>query len=777
MNGRPLTDAQISRALGLHLPERAQLGLRERILEAAETTSQQRALPSFLAVLSDADPVGRRRNLLIAAALLVALAFASAAAVGALRLLERDPIHELSLEPPADVPAFVRSSYERLPQLPPVAFSWHDSCAWPDCIPAKGRVYVDRSGAVRFDRFTSADAAEPASYRILSPDHRISGMAPVESDAVWVEPGHEAIGEDPRVFLRTVLTVGDLGSGCEIQPAPDEVDDRTAAAGWRYVGVESVAGRSTHRVSCGGGDLWIDIETRLILRTREPMTDETRHPIPGQFATTEVTEIAFAEQPAALFEPPQGIARMSEEDYVAYVCARDLPNELAPGISDCPSTEEAEATPLAEPSPTPTPTVRPNTSDCSVPPADPSEPIGPLAWTPERMKDDWPAPVRLEPAGGRSVQPMPLQYLDPVGDSGSTAYPCVDIQWVLADTTQVHLKLVSKPPPWSCPESRECVGVDPTKQWIAYGVVTDEDGDGVPDWRYGIDNMPADAAEKGPPRRGWRTNLHTGQTEAGPEHWERVWRNGGGFNSGLPSDGLDFEPDATFEFGGAFETTQGSQGWGFELDMPFYTWASVIVEGRVVATDYAPDSGWLVATPGVPLTPPRFAGGTYVIEELGVSLGFDDGGLLPLHVSMTVPHDWTVEGPWSRGPEVGNTRLEFGVVGHPWDGCPDTIEPTLGPSFDDLVRYLADDVPQIAISESTDVTVDGYRGRYLRYTTVDKWFDCFSGSPVPSARDSEAWILDVDGVRLVIAALSDEARSETVRSEVRQIVESIHFER
>ena len=32
--------------------------------------------------------------------------------------------------------------------------------------------------------------------------------------------------------------------------------------------------------------------------------------------------------------------------------------------------------------------------------------------------------------------------------------------------------------------------------------------------------------------------------------------------------------------------------------MPFYTWASVIVDGRVVATDYAPDSGWLLATPG-----------------------------------------------------------------------------------------------------------------------------------------------------------------------------------
>src|SRR4029078_12431635 len=108
---------------------------------------QDRPLPIVLAQLRDADPVSRRRSLLIAAALLLALAIATATAVRALRLLQRDPIDDLGLEPPADVPAFVLSSYERLPQLPPVALTWHDSES------REGRIYADRSGTHRIDRF------------------------------------------------------------------------------------------------------------------------------------------------------------------------------------------------------------------------------------------------------------------------------------------------------------------------------------------------------------------------------------------------------------------------------------------------------------------------------------------------------------------------------------------------------------------------------------------------------------------------------------------------
>ena len=80
----------------------------------------------------------------------------------------------------------------------------------------------------------------------------------------------------------------------------------------------------------------------------------------------------------------------------------------------------------------------------------------------------------------------------------------------------------------------------------------------------------------------------------------------------------------SFRFGGAMRDRRKDRvPWGFELDMPFYTWASVIVNGRVVATDYAPDAGWLVATP---------------VRSREARTCSEDP--FPIHLSMTVPDGW-----------------------------------------------------------------------------------------------------------------------------------------
>ena len=137
--------------------------------------------------------------------------------------------------------------------------------------------------------------------------------------------------------------------------------------------------------------------------------------------------------------------------------------------------------------------------------------------------------------------------------------------------------------------------------------------------------------------------------------------------------------------------------------MPFYTWASVIVNGRVVATDYAPDAGWLVATPGAK------PGGAYLLE--------DD---FPIHLSMTLPDGWMGGGAGMFGPAVTRdeeTGVEFMIIDQP-EQCfasGKAIETQIGPTVDDLVTLAEGHVTKI--SENTDVTLDGYRGD-IEYTNL-----------------------------------------------------------
>ena len=775
MNGQRLTDAQISQALRAHLPDRAWSGMRERILESTATTPQQRGLPSFLGALSDADPVMRRRSLLIAAALLVAVAVASAAAAGAWRLLDRDPVQELSLEAPADVYALVVSTYDRLPELPPLALTWHDSGS------AKGRVYVDQSGAVRFDRFTSAESTEPSSYTILS-DHRISGMALVASDMVWVEPGHEAIGEDPRLFIQTVLNIGE-GPDCE-------VGDGTASSGWRYIGAEYVAGRPTHHVACVG-DLWIDAETRLILRIREPLLDDADQPIPGRYGTTEVTEIAFGEQPAALFEAPDGMAHMTSEAYSAYLCTRDVQTEVEVGFGtrECESSEQPEASAA----PSPTPTVRPSPRDCAVPSV-PSEPTGPLPWTQASLKEDWPAPVRPEPAGGALVLPWPAtidggqhQYTDPSGDTGSDCFPWVDIREVRFPGSW---NLASNQPPM----------IHPTEQWIAYGAVFDVDSDGVPDWRYGMDNMPLDATGERP-HRVWVTDLHSGRTEAaaGPPYGPVVG-------------------DSFYPAGGDFGVRIGIYGPGrpgqlpksdeqLATDVHFYAWASVIQDGSVVATDYAPDAGWLdPSILGVGRNEASPFGGINTVCVVPPQPGCRETDRdLSIGITFTVPDGWT----WNtsdhvddRGKHVdardGLIKKATGRLGPQgmslqflrggWlfsDPCRKNDAPPdirVGPTANDFAKALASH-PLLDVTTPVPVTLGGHSGKYLDLQVPPDIAGCTAGyrpwaptyyAPDPNHR-WHIWSLDVDGVRVVVLSEDFAGTSPGDLAEMQAVIESIQI--
>lgn len=219
---------------------------------------------------------------------------------------------------------------------------------------------------------------------------------------------------------------------------------------------------------------------------------------------------------------------------------------------------------------------------------------GPLVWEPQRLAQDWPAPVRGGSSSGGDVVPMslgddarwdpsegrwePFQYSDVLGDAGLDDVPWLDIEKVHLgsdySTASFDILLAGEmPDPVPNPETT----------WIAYGLVLDTDGDGVADVRIGVDNMPSGE------HRVWRTDLASGETKwsAGPPYgW--VGEPEGG--SGAGRIGLDtWYPGE--EGGGRAEFRYSVLE--DERPLRFYVWASMIERGRVAATDYAPDAGWL----------------------------------------------------------------------------------------------------------------------------------------------------------------------------------------
>lgn len=236
--------------------------------------------------------------------------------------------------------------------------------------------------------------------------------------------------------------------------------------------------------------------------------------------------------------------------------------------------------PSLVPTPTPTAALLPCVESSATPTANTSPE---LTWSPERATQDWPGALRLEPSGCTPLvtpttcasSPGPckpgartgLLYTDPASDVSPMALAFVDI--VRGE--------FSVP---GCYSSQPCVAFEmtaplprqipsPADDWIAYGIVVDSTGDGRPDMRYGVDN-----AFGGDEFRIWRVDLATGRTDVS------ACCQSGAMDASFPGTGA-----------GPARGFVGPQSTG-KLFL-FYVWASVIRDGEIVATDYAPDFGWL----------------------------------------------------------------------------------------------------------------------------------------------------------------------------------------
>jgi hypothetical protein len=241
------------------------------------------------------------------------------------------------------------------------------------------------------------------------------------------------------------------------------------------------------------------------------------------------------------------------------------PESTQPGAS--------ASVPADTPTPEPTPTPGPTPTATPLPTVEPSPAPALITWTSRSFDEDWPAPLRVEsPGAGVVPDGSHGNYTDALGDTTPDYKSEVDIVSVNAflgcQAGLPKLRCIEMALSGQLPDPLP----QPADAWYAYGIVLDVDSDGVPDYRYGVDNTPPEVlGADWPSGRIWRADLRTGEVVVVTARQ-------------ASDDTLLAELPGSFPV--AFFHIKGLGG-------RFYGWSSLIADGRVVATDYAPDVGWL----------------------------------------------------------------------------------------------------------------------------------------------------------------------------------------
>jgi hypothetical protein len=157
-------------------------------------------------------------------------------------------------------------------------------------------------------------------------------------------------------------------------------------------------------------------------------------------------------------------------------------------------------------------------------------------------------------------------------------------------------------------------------------------------------------------------------------------------------------------------------------------------------------------------------------------------------VTVSLPDGWESEGPTTvvKNQSVAfDVRLVDQAYTHPcqWEGALPDLHP--GYEVDDLADALAAQ-PLRGDALPTDVTIDGFAGKLIELTVpldIDfadcdqaefrSWEDRYHQGP---GQHDSVYIIDVDGVRLVIDAAYLPGSSSDDRAELQAIVDSIQID-
>lgn len=228
--------------------------------------------------------------------------------------------------------------------------------------------------------------------------------------------------------------------------------------------------------------------------------------------------------------------------------------------------------------------------------------------------------------------------------------------------------------------------------------------------------------------------------------------------------------------------------------------AAVVVVAAIVGSGVLPITRNVADPPPHATLAPRISS---LLDEGALDAGTHTvEGVFDVDVAFTVPDGWSVGDVGAAHVEILKVPPDHAV--RPPDGmgvgfflidnlffdpcAPDdrTLDPSIGPTVEDLAEGFAN-VPGYRASPSVATTIDGYRGLRMDldlefymcpfrevhlWTTPAGWIQSVRGEQELNT----LWILDVDGVRLVIDAYTVLGAADDGRAELESIVESIRIE-
>lgn len=162
-----------------------------------------------------------------------------------------------------------------------------------------------------------------------------------------------------------------------------------------------------------------------------------------------------------------------------------------------------------------------------------------------------------------------------------------------------------------------------------------------------------------------------------------------------------------------------------------------------------------------------------------------------VRVTLTVPDGWSANpaGVWPTDGDAAEAYLLVVRGASLYDDpCRSTAnssvppEIPVGPTVDDFVDAVAAH-PLLDATTPTDVTLAGYTGRYLEVQVPADISGCDVYRPWEPWLYTQGpgelwhlWVLDVDGVRVVVQSVDLPSTSAEIRTQLQAIVESIQIE-